>query len=61
MNIGIGMVRRRVIAVEDADDARILAERKARREEKIAEGAENPQPLPSFLSRFNGRRTLAIP
>ncbi len=57
MNIGTEMVRRRVIAAEEADDARILALRKERREKMATE--EKP-PRPSFLARFRGRRTLVI-
>ena len=56
MNIGTGMVRARIIAIEDADDARIASLRKQLREEKEA---EETQPRPSFLARFR-RRALVI-
>ena len=61
INIGTEMVRRRVIEVEDADDVRILAFRKKRREELLAEARENPKPRSSFmLNWFCGKRTITI-
>lgn len=61
IHIGTEMVRQRVIAVEDADDARILALRKARREELLKEARENPKPRRSFMATwFRGRRTITI-
>ena len=58
MNLTFSMVRKRVIEVEDADDARIDALRKELREKR---GPDTLPPRPSFLSRFRRRRTLVIP
>lgn len=60
MDIGTEMVRRRVIAIEDADDARILALRKERREKMLAEAAANPKPRLREMTWFRGRRTIVI-
>ncbi len=61
IHIGTEMVRQRVIAVEAADDARILALRKARREKLLKEARENPKPSQSFMATwFRGRRTITI-
>lgn len=55
------MVRLRIIRTEEEDDARILAFRKQRREELLAEAAANPKPRQSFMMNwFRGRRTITI-
>ena len=55
------MVRLRVARSEAEDDARILAERKARREKLLAEAARNPKPPGSFIvSWFRGQRTVVV-
>jgi hypothetical protein len=60
-NLGTNMVRLRVIHTEEEDDARILAFRKKRREELLAEAAANPKPRSSFMENFfRGRRTITI-
>ena len=56
--LGLKMVRLRVARAEAKDDARILAERKARREKLLAEAIHHPKP-PCFIATwFNGRRTI---
>jgi hypothetical protein len=59
-DLGIKMVRLRVAKEEAKDDARILAERKARREALLAEAAANPKPkiAGGMLTWFRGRRTI---
>jgi hypothetical protein len=59
--IGVGMVRLRVIATEEEDDARILAHRKKRREEMLAEAVDNPRPHPTMLaSWWRARRSIVV-
>ena len=60
-DLGTKMVRLRVARSEAEDDARILAYRKQRREELLAEAATNPKPRQSFMATwFRGRRTITI-
>ena len=54
--LGLKMVRLRVARAEAKDDARILAERKARREKLLA--ARNPKSPCFIVTWFNGRRTI---
>lgn len=64
MNIGTEMVRKRILAIEDADDARIDTLRKELREKRGPEAAYNPLSRLKFLtvvSLFRRRRTLVIP
>jgi len=56
--LGVKMVRLRVAKAEEKDDARILAERKARREKLLAESARNPKPPCFVASWFRGRRKV---
>jgi len=56
--LGLKMVRLRVARAEEKDDARILAERKARREKLLAEAARNPKPPCFIVTWFYGRRTI---
>jgi hypothetical protein len=61
LDLGTKMVRRRVSAAEEQDDARILAERKARRERLLEQARQNPEPLGSFIiSWFRDRRTIVV-
>jgi len=60
-DLGTKMVRLRVARSQAEADARILAERKARREKLLAEAARNPKPPGSFIvSWFRGQRTVVV-
>jgi len=58
-DLGLKMVRLRVVATEEKDAARILALRKARREKLLAEAASNPKPPGFIVTWFRGRRTIS--
>jgi len=62
IHIGTGMVRMRIVRTEEEDAARILAFRKQRREELLAEARENPKPKVAggMATWFRGRRTIVI-
>lgn len=57
-DLGMKMVRLRVARSEAEDDARILAERKKRREVLLEEARRNPKPPSFIVSWFRGRRTV---
>jgi hypothetical protein len=54
-DLGTKMVRLRVARSEAEDDARILAERKARRERLLEQAHKNPRPPGFVLTWFRGR------
>lgn len=56
LDLELKMVRVRVISKEQEDDARILAERKARREKFLAEA--KPKGPHFLVSWFRGIRTI---
>ena len=59
IDLGLGMVRKRVLEAEEADDARILKLRKKRREELLAEARRSPKPPCFIVTWFRGGRTIA--
>ncbi|MBE0568929.1 MAG: hypothetical protein IH577_04565 [Deltaproteobacteria bacterium] len=59
IEIGTSMVRKRIIEQQATDDARILEERKARREELLREARKNPRRPEYFIvTWFRGLRTI---
>lgn len=59
IDLGMRMVRKRVSEEEAKADALILAERKERREKRLAEARKNPKPPCFIVTWFRGHRTIA--